>query len=255
MFDNVMSGIVRFAVLLLAAFGLAGCVWAFEPIRYTITGPGTSVQLADTGRAIEPGERLALVVSKPREDAARLAACVASGLASRLPGGQPAPIIPDAEAAARILSIIEPLARGPGLVQAGGALPPAAAGLGFDWIVMAEDQSSQDANTGVDRTLVPGRPEPWRQEVRAGRTVVYRLALMATIFDLRGQRLRGTVDTYFDTQGGAYLIMSGTGMYAGVAPMIEVPAGTGAMTICAAFGRAIGDVLQRATSPEARPPS
>lgn len=240
--------------LILGAPGLGGCVWAFEPLAYAITGPGISRELTDTGQAIRPGDRLALVVVNPREDAARVAACVAAGIASQLPDGQPVPAIPDADAAARILATFEPLSRSPSLGPAAGVLPPETGMPGFDWIVVIEDQSSRNVTTGMDTSPVPGRPEGDRFEARLGQTTVYHLALRGTIFDLRERRLRGTVQAHIDTQGGAYLIFSGRGTAGAFAPMLEIPAGTGAMTICAAFGRAVGDALARTTPPETPAP-
>ncbi|WP_198369426.1 hypothetical protein [Roseomonas rosulenta] len=246
---------VRLALVILTACGLGGCVWAFEPIRYVIEGPNTSAQVVEAGRPLQAEDRLALVVTRPRAEAGRVAACVAAGLGSRLPGGHPSPVVLEAEAAARVLAMVEPLLRGEGFVRTGGALPPEVGTLGFDWLVVVEDHSSDDATTGVDRSLVPGRSNLGRQEVRVGRTVRYRLALLGTLLDIRGRRLLGTVWGSFETQGGAYLIVSGTSPFAAAAaPMIEVPAGTGAMTICSAFGRSVGDAVLRAAPPLRQPP-
>lgn len=262
--------------LVAVALGLPGCVVPVEPIRYALSGPATSVELSATERPLQADDRLALVILNPRGDAAALQACVAAALASRLPAAQPAPRAPDAELFARIVALMTapraaPPPQQPGLPDRKPAPshardgvapaerfalrtdqpPPEAATLGLDWLIVVEDATSE--RTG--RTLGPvaeGNSSGDVLGLAEGRTVQRRIGLSGTIFDLRGRRRVGAVTTTFDTTSGSYVV-AGIAATGGIAvpfvlPVIVLPAGTGPMTVCSAFGRAIGDALMRAST-------
>jgi hypothetical protein len=229
--------------LLLAAPMLAGCVVPTGPIRLAREGAATTGGLVPVERALAASDRIALFVGGEQRDAETLRHCIARAVASRLPGGGPVPMKPDADAAVRLAAMVS-------TAEPGGPLPARVAAEGFDWLISVRDATTTSSvpirNFGFDNAFqgaIGGA---------VGEQTEYHLSLFARVFDGRSGRALGTLGAYHDTR-------SSSGVSAGVVaifvpipffvPFAELPAGTSAMAICDAFGRAVGDALVAATAP------
>jgi hypothetical protein len=208
-----------------------------DPIRLAARGPATGAQLDRTSRPLQPTDRLAVTLRNPREDAPRLLGCVIAGVQARLPPDGPAVLAPDDVATARLSALVD-------AVDRDGTLGAEAASMGFDWLLTVEDTTSRD-------------PVPWDKEgalplgfgFGVGQSVSYTLKMFGQVFDLRTRRQLGTVWARYDASGGTYVVAGFIAALPFVLPVVVLPGGTTAMSICAAFGRVLGATLLQATTP------
>jgi hypothetical protein len=236
---------------------LAGCVIPTDPIRLAAQGPATNAQVIAAGRVLAEGERIALVIRETQLDPDRLHRCIADGMRTRLPSPGPAVVALDAASAGRLSAGVP---TDPAL-----ALPEEMAGFGVEWAVVVRDASTRVATpeSGLDGY---GSGSGGVIGGYVGERVDYALSIEATILDLRERRRLGRAMAWYAARGGGG-IAAGIAGGGGIAlpfvlPIVRVPAGTSALSICNAFGRAIGDALVSATAPPAatevgrsRPPS
>ncbi len=217
---------------------------ADAPIDLALTGPRLGGAMAVGAGPLSPRDRLALLLLDPGEEAEALWLCVAGGIRARLPAAGPAPLRAEGAHAADLLAAARAAARDDRL-----DVPPG--GFGFDWLVAVTDRSG----AGAEEEMREGLHGGGGLGVVIARGRRYALDLEARVLDLRAGRRIGTVTGHVDTQsraGVAIGIFGGMGAAAPlILPMVEMPAGTTALAICDAFGRAVGDALVAATA--ARP--
>ena len=241
---------MRIAVLcLLLLVPLAGCVVPTDPLRMAAYGPTTGAAVEPAGHALREGERIALVIRETQLDPARLHACIAAGMRPRLPSPGASIVALDEAGVARLLAALPS--------ERDAALPEEVAALGVEWAVVVRDSSTRAATPERDfgghgasgGGIIGGY---------VGERVEYGLSLEAAILDLRARRRLGMATAWYAARGGGGVaagIMAAAGGGLAIAvpfilPVIRLPAGTTAMAICDAFGRAIGDALVKATTPQ-----
>jgi hypothetical protein len=214
---------------------------ADAPVDLALVGPRFGGAVAVGAGPLFPGDRLALLLLDPGPNADELWPCIAGGMRARLPSAGPAPLRPEAPRTAGLLAVARAAEADDRL-----AVPPA--GLGYDWLVAVTDRSS----SGPEEETSEGLHGGGALGVAIARGRRYALDLQARVLDLRAGRRIGTVGAHVDTRsraGVAAGLFGGTGAAAPlILPMVELPAGTSALAICDAFGRAVGDALVAATA-------
>lgn len=231
-------------VLALLPF-LGGCINAVDPLWLAMLGPRTISELV-AARPIGPGDRLALLVMNPGEDAHALGACVVGGLRTHL---RDRPPIVELTASERVRASIadEGLPR---------ALPAASAQLGTEWLIVVTDRSVARLEQSSFSDLF-GEHGLGLAHVTGTQ---YTLRLHGQLFDLRNADSLGVVTATFDTHGRSGLAVGIVGVplslaYPVALPIVHFPAGRNALAICDAFGRALADGLLRASGATLMPTS
>lgn len=237
----------RLLLRLLLALPLAGCVIPTDPIRLAAQGPSTNAQVTAAGRGLAEGERIALVIRETQLDRDRLHRCITDGMRARLPAPSPAVVALDPASAARLSAVT---AIGP--TQ---ALPEEMDGFGVEWAVLVRDASRASSDHRTRSVVEADIAGSGFLGGASERRTSYRLELEATILDTKARRRLGWVTAVHFTEGSSE-VMAGLAVLGGlpvpaVLPIIRLPAGTSALAICNAFGRAIGDALVSATRPPA----
>jgi hypothetical protein len=223
-----------------------------DPIRLAARGPSTHADVQRALRPLQPDDAVGLAVAETRVDRARLEGCVASGMRARLPAGVTIVVL-DAERGAAMAELA---------AQQGAWPAEAAPAIGVPWGVLVRDSTDQLSQSRVE-PFGAGGSGGGIFGLSLGQTTDYTLRLQAELLDLRaGQRL-GSAGAFYAAHGGGALVAGIAGGAGGsvafavpfVLPVIRLPAGTSAMAICEAFGRAIGDGLVRATTPAPEQPA
>ncbi|WP_270937295.1 hypothetical protein [Falsiroseomonas oryzae] len=235
------------------ALPLGGCVIPTDPIRFAARGPSISAAVAPATHPLGEGERIALVIRRTQLDPDRLHRCIADGMRARLPSPGAAVVALEPADAARLAAAVP--------TDLDAPLPEELAGFGVEWAVVVSDASTRvgtpergfGGGGGSGGAIIGGY---------VGERVDYALSLGATILDLRERRRLGDATARCGARGGGGIAAGVAGAAGGsigiivpfVLPIIRLPAGTSALTICNAFGRAIGDALVQATRPAAESP-
>lgn len=231
----------RLACLALAPL-VAGCVWALEPLQLAVSGPPLHLQLAETPRPLQPGERVGLVLLGSETPGQELRDCLLKGLKAGLPATS-SPVLPDPGIAPRLAALAE-------AASPGAALPPEAGGFGLDWLVAVRDRSEVSPEEEVSEGFGGQGAIGWMQ----GTDQRIRLLLEAQVLDLRAQRHWGVLTAEVETRrrsGMAAGIFGGAGAAAPfIMPVLILPAGSSPLAICEATGKAIGAAL---VNPSAEP--
>lgn len=230
---------------LLLALLLAGCVVPVDPMRLAARGPTVGAQMTAAGHALAAGERIALVIQETQLDPQRLQRCIADGMRTRLPTPGPTVVSLEPEAAARLAAALP--------TDFDAPLPEEMTGAGVEWAVVVRDASRRVA-TPEGGIGGHGGSSGGMFGGYIGERVDYALSLEATILDLRVPRRLGRATAWYGAQGGggiaAGIIGGGGFALPFVLPIIRLPGGTGALAICNAFGRSLGDALVAATTPQ-----
>lgn len=240
----------RAACLALALLG-GGCIWPGESVRLASRGPDVLRDLRPPTRRAEAGDRVVLVLRPRFADGDRIRACVEAALRPRLPAGVDLVAADPARAAPWF--DLAPRTEDPPPEWDG---PPEEA-----WLVTLEDRSS--VASGFERVAEGGGGGGgFGFAVGGGQVARHHLEIEARVWDLRGRVPLGTVAARFDTRGGGYVVGGLIGGAGGggaiilpyLLPVVVLPAGTSASSICTAFGTALGDALVDAWRRAAPPP-
>jgi hypothetical protein len=219
-----------------------GCLWPGESIRLARQGPDIQRDLRGPTRPAQAGERVVLLLQPRLADGERIRACVEAGLRARLPAGIAVVGGDPAQGAAWVAATTTDAPPRPWPGPAEEA-----------WLVVLEDHSS--VTSGFERVAEGGGGGGgFGFAVGGGQVARHRLAIEGRVWDLRGRLPLGTVAARFDTRGGGYVVGGLVGGAGGggaiilpyLLPVVMLPAGTSATTICAAFAAALGDALNDA---------
>jgi hypothetical protein len=232
----------RFPLAALVALPLAGCVIPTDQMRLASARPGTESTLVRAARPLRAGDTVGLAVLETTLDRARLKRCIAGGMTARLPDGVALVSLDETR--------VVPLAAAPSSGQ--GDLPEAVASVDADWAVLVRDVTQRSSSSGS--RLIEDRGGSFG--VLGGTETTYQLRLDAVLLDLRARRGLGQASASYVARGseqvaaGIASFASGTGFAVPfVLPILRLPAGTSAMAICDAFGRAVGEALVAAAAP------
>lgn len=239
--------------MFLLAAGASGCVWPGESVRFATQGPAVDAGLPGVARPAEAGDRLVLLTPPGGQDATRLRNCVAHALRARLPEAVELAVPEAAEEAALRAILAQPE-------------PPRTPQPGDAWLVVVRDLS--DTQSGYEQVYerldsTTSAARTFGFAAGGGQVSRHHLQLEGRVWDWRSRTPVGSVTVQFDTHGGGYVI---GGVFGGVStidmrggimpflvPVVVLPAGTTAMSICTAFGRALGDGLAAAWRRAAAP--
>lgn len=235
---------LRHLLGVLLALPLVGCVVPTDPMRFASRGPMMGTQVTAAGHALAAGERIALVIQETQLDPARLQRCIADGMRTRLPTPGPTVVSLEPEAAARLAAALP--------TDLDAPLPEEMRNAGVEWAVVVRDASRRVA-TPEGGIGGHGGSSGGMFGGYIGERVDYALSLEGVILDLRTGRRLGRATAWYGAQGGGGVaagIIGGGGIALPfVLPIIRLPAGTSALTICNAFGRSLGEALVAATAP------